>query len=137
MAEPFTTRLGMMMHYHESDYPPKRLICCLQAQHHSVMDHIYKQNVTFSYIFRTADPFATKLDSMAHHHKLDCLVERLICFGQESKTQERLKIPVNVHLDYISSIDDPSVTQLAWLCIIMGQCHARRLVCCLQGHGHS
>ena len=30
-------------------------------------------------VFWAADPFATKLDLMAHHHKLDCLVKRLDC----------------------------------------------------------
>ena len=37
---------------------------------------------SFYYIFWTADPFATKLGLMAHHHKLDCQVKRLDCYFQ-------------------------------------------------------
>ena len=35
------------------------------------------QNITFCYILWTADPFATKLGLLAHHHKQDCLVKGL------------------------------------------------------------
>ena len=40
---------------------------------------IYNQNMTFWYIILTADPFANKVDLMAHHHKVDCLVKRSDC----------------------------------------------------------
>ena len=65
------------------------------------------------YIFRTADPLATKLGLMAHHHKLDCLWEdwiALLC--SRSRSQERYKIPVNVHLDDISATAEPFVAKL-------------------------
>ena len=48
-----------------------------------------------------------------------------------SRSQKRRRIQVTVQLDNISSTSEPSVTQLAWWGIIMGQRHARRLVCCL------
>ena len=63
-----------------------------------------------------------------------------IALLSKSRAQKRFKVPVNVHLDDISSTAEPSVV---WWCIIMGQsvmqaeCHARRLVCCLQVQGHS
>ena len=49
-----------------------------------------------------------------------------------SRSQERFKIPVNVHLEDISSTAEPSVTKLG---VVMHhhdhgpECHARRLVC--------
>ena len=55
-----------------------------------------------------------------------------------SRSQKRLRIPVNVHLDSISSAAEPSVTKLG---MVMQhhrpKCLARRLVCCLQVQGHS
>ena len=54
-----------------------------------------------------------------------------------SRSQERFKIPVNIHLD-ISSTAEPSVTKLGVLMHHHGpDCHAKRLVCCLKGQGHS
>ena len=55
-----------------------------------------------------------------------------------SRSQERLRIPVNVHLDNISPAAEPSVTKLV---TVMQhhrpECHARKLVCCLEVQGHS
>ena len=70
MAEPLTTKLGMVTHHYDPDGLPKRLVCCLQDQDHR--EGSYNQNV-----FWTADLFATQLDLIAHYHKLDCLVKRL------------------------------------------------------------
>ena len=39
------------------------LLCCGQGQGHL-----------------TADPFATTVGLIVHHHKVDCLVKRLDCF---------------------------------------------------------
>ena len=93
----FTTKLSMVVHQCESDCLPKRLVCCLQGQGHS--ERSFNQNITFQYIFWAADPFLTKV-LMAYHHKLDCGVKRLDCcvLWSRSRTQERLKIPANVHL---------------------------------------
>ena len=80
---------------------------------------------------------------MAHHHKLDCLVKRLDCSGVvkikvPEKVPEKVKIPVNVHLDEISSTVEPFVTKLGMVPHFHGpECRARRLVCCLQVQGHS
>ena len=93
----------------------------------------------FLYIFWAADPFATKLGLMAHHHKLDCLVKRLDCsVVVKVKVTERFKIPVNVHLDGISWTAEPFVTELGMVMHLHGwQCYARRLVSCHQVQGHS
>ena len=53
-----------------------------------------------------------------------------------SKSQKRLRNPVNVHLDDISSAAEPSVTKFGMVMQHYGpKCHARRLVCCLQVQG--
>ena len=54
-----------------------------------------------------------------------------------SRSQQRFRISVNVHQDDISTAE-PSVTKHG---IVIHhhrpECHARRLVCCLQVQGHS
>ena len=85
IAVPFTNKLVMVMHHFEPDYLQKRLICCLhgqvvcclQGQGHSEGSDF--KNMTFWYIFWTADPFATKFGLLVHHLWLDCLVKRLDC----------------------------------------------------------
>ena len=69
--------------------------------------------MTFEYVILTADPFGTKPDLMVHHHKLDCLLKRLDCsIVVKVKVTGRLKVPVNVHLDSISSAAEPCVAKL-------------------------
>ena len=76
---------------------------------------------------------------MLHHHRVDCLMKRVDCsVVVKVKITERFRIPVNAHLDDISSTSEPSVTKLG----IVVQHHglkyrARRLVCCLQVQGNS
>ena len=49
-----------------------------------------------------------------------------------SRSQKRFRIPVNVHLDNISSAAERPVTKLGMVMQHHGpKCHARRLVCCL------
>ena len=61
----------------------------------------------------------------------------LLCCGQ-GQLQERFKIPVNVHLDDIFSTAEPFVNKLGMVMHLKGsECHARRLVCYLQGQDHS
>ena len=49
----------------------------------------------------------------------------------------RFNISVNVLLDNISSVSEPSVTKLCMVVQHHGpKCHARKLVCCLQVQGH-
>ena len=54
-----------------------------------------------------------------------------------SRSQKRFRIPVNVHLNDISSAAEPSVTKLAMVMQHHGPKYARRLVSCLQVQGHS
>ena len=55
-----------------------------------------------------------------------------------SRSQKGFRIPINVHLDNVSSTAEPSVTKLGMMMQHHGpKCHARRLVCCLQVQGHS
>ena len=93
----------------------------------------------FSYIIWTADPFATKLGLMAHCHRMDCLVNRLDC-------------SVVVKVKVTGKVQNSSKCSSGWnllicltVCSQLGmvmhhhgpECHARRLVCCLQVQGHS
>ena len=71
------------------------------------------QNRIFEYIIWTADPFATKLGLMVHHHKVECLVKRLDCsVVVQVKVTKKFTVPVNGHLDNISSAAELSVTKL-------------------------
>ena len=76
---------------------------------------------------------------MVHHHKVECLVKRLDCsVVVQVKVTKKFTVPVNGHLDNISSAAELSVTKLGMVTQHQGQkCHARRLVCCLQVEGHS
>ena len=56
----------------------------------TVMDNIIKIDL-FKNIIGTADPFATKLGLMAHHHKVDCLVKRLDCSLVKVKVTEKVQ----------------------------------------------
>ena len=50
-----------------------------------------------------------------------------------SRSQKRLRIPVNIYLDNISSTAEPFVTKLGMVMYHHGlECYAKRLVCCLQ-----
>ena len=58
----------------------------------------------------------------------------------KSSLQERFRISVNVHLDNISSTAEPFVTKFGMVMMMHHhgpECHAKRLVCCFQGQGHS
>ena len=47
-AEPYTTKLGTLMHHHEPNSLSKILVCCLQGQGHS--EGLYYQNITLTTI---------------------------------------------------------------------------------------
>ena len=108
IAELFTKKkLCMVMHHYGPDCVPKRLVCCPQGHCHS--EGSYNQSMTFK------------------------------CFmlWSRSRSQKRFRIPVT-SLDNISSTAEPYVTKLGkvmhhhW-----PECHARKLVCCLQVQGHT
>ena len=67
-----------------------QVVCCLQGQGHSEGSDF--KNMTFWYIFWTADPFATKFGLLVHHLWLDCLVKRLDCsVGVKLKVAEKVQ----------------------------------------------
>ena len=54
------------------------------------------------------------------------------------RSQKGFRIPLNAHLDDISSTAEPSITKLSMVMRHNGpEYHARRLVYCLQVQGHS
>ena len=64
--------------------------------------------------------------------------DRIALLWSKSRSQKRFRIPVNVHLDDISSVAEPSVTKLGMVMQHHGpKCLARRLICCLKVQGHS
>ena len=68
------TKLGVVMHHQELECHAKRAVGYFEGQGHSKGS--YDQNMTDSTIFfGTADPFATRLNWIAHCHKLDCFVK--------------------------------------------------------------
>ena len=77
-VEPFTTKLGIVMHNYEPCCLSKRLVSCLQGQGHSY-DNININRIWLFNVIWTADPFATEMGLMVHHHKVDCLVKILDC----------------------------------------------------------
>ena len=62
--------------------------------------------------------------------------EWIALLWSRSSSQKRFRIPVNFHLDDISSTAEPFVTKLGIVMHHHGpECHARRLVCCLPSSG--
>ena len=133
ITEPFTTKLGMVMHYYycqivfwkdwfaviKVKVTVKRLVCCHQGQGHS--EGSYNQNTTFKYVIWTADPFAAKLGLMAHHHTLDCLVKRLDCsVVVKVKVTKGLKFYWMVIWIIPPQLLNLLKPNLVWWCIIMG-----------------
>ena len=100
----------------------------------TVKDHIFKIWPNTSW---TADTFELNLDRW---HIIICWVvlwkDWIALLLSRSRWQGGFKIPVNVHLDSIFSTAEPIVTKLG---MVMHhhepECHARRLVCCLQVQG--
>ena len=70
---------------------------------------------------------------MAHHHKLGCLLKRLVCsVVVKVKVTERVQNSnaCSFGVDDISSTDEPYVTKLGMVMRHHGsECHTKRLVC--------
>ena len=77
-AEPFGTKLGMVMHHHGPECRARRLFFCLRSRGHS--QGSYNQIWLFLPYLQTADLFATKFKWMVHYHKLECLYKGWIIF---------------------------------------------------------
>ena len=104
---------------------------CLEGQGHS--EGLYDQNMTFFYVFWTADSLATKLGLMIHHHKPECLVKELdYCIqGQGHNKGSKCQCLSRWYLPNCQAF----VTKLG---IAMHhhepECHAKRFFRCFQGH---
>ena len=128
----------MVMHHHEPECHTKRLLCYLQGQSHS--EGSYDRNMTFCYIFWTADLFTTKLCPMAHHHKLNCLVKKLDC-------SVGVKVKVTGKVQNSSECSSGCYLLNCWsffltkLGVVIHhhepECQVKRLLCCHQGQRHS
>ena len=138
IAEPFITKLCMVMHYHEPDCLPTRFVCCLQGQAHS--EGSCDQNLSFWYIFWAVDPFAVKL--AAHHHKLDCFVKRLVCCFQ-GQGDNKSSYDENMTVSTIFS--ELLILWCQTFFIVhchKPECFLKKVDCCgldydIQGQGHS
>ena len=99
----------------------------------TVKDHNYNKYKTFWYIFLTDDLFSTKLDLMAHHHKLEKMDRSVLV-----KVTEKVQNSSQCSSGWYFSTAEPSVMKLGMVVHHHGpECHVRRLVCCLQVQGHS
>ena len=120
IAEPFTTRLGMVMHHFEPDCLSKRLVCCLKIK------VTVKYNVIKLWLFNMLSELLIlfRLDLIWWYIIIRWIAlwkDWIALLWSRSRSQKRFRIPVNVHLNDISSATEPSVTKLGWWCNIMGQ----------------
>ena len=135
IAEPFTTKLDVLMPHYEPDCLSKRLVCCLQVK------VTVKDNIIKIWLFNVlSELLILLLLNLVWWY----IIIRWIVLWKDwiallwSRSQERFRIPVNVQLDDISSAFEPSITILGMVRQHHGpKCHARRLVSCLQVQGHS
>ena len=75
-ADPFATKLGLLVHYHKPECFTEKLDCCVQGQGHSKISKC-QVNVCSDDIFWKAEPFTTKLDMVMYHAKMiDLLFSR-------------------------------------------------------------
>ena len=59
-----------------------KMIDLLFSRSRSQQELILSHFDSFFHIFRTDDPFANKIGLIVHHHKLECLMEKLDCCDQ-------------------------------------------------------
>ena len=127
-AEPFLTKLGMVMHHHGPECYARKKICCVQVHSEGHSEGSYDQIWLFLiYIYRTAYLFTPKFSWMTHHYKLKrcilllfvvvvvyvCLKIRLLF--SRSRSQGSSKTLLNLYVFYIFCITDLLATKLAEL----------------------
>ena len=135
IAEPSTTKLDMVRH-HEPDCLPKWLLCCLEGQWFAilkgkvtVMNNLMK--IWLSDILSEL-LILLKLNLVWWHIIIRWIVLWKDC-GQCLGHRKKFRISVNVHLNDISSVAEPSVAKLDVVMQHHGpKYHARGLVCCLE-----
>ena len=137
ITEPFTTKLGMVMHHYEPDFLSKSGFVVFKVKV-TVKDNIIKM-----WLFNMLSELLILLqvNLVWWHIIIRCNVlwkDLIAVVWSRSRSQKRFRIPVNVHLNDISSAAEPSVTKLGMVMQHNGpKYHARRFVSCLQVQGHS
>ena len=94
---------GMVIHHHEPECQVKRLLCCHQGQGHSEGSY-FNRNMTFCYLLNYWTFCSQTL--VWWHMIMSWLVSWKDCIAvlcSKSRSQQRLKISLNVHLDHIFS----------------------------------
>ena len=131
ITEPFTTKLGMVMHSYEPDCLQKWFVCCIQGQGHSErsFNEIWLSHMSLELLI------PLQLNLVWWHIIIRWIVlwkDCITLFLLRSRSQKKFRTPVNVYLEDISSASEPSITKLGMVMHHHGpKCHARRLVCCL------
>ena len=90
-----------------------------------------KHRVQSKWKCETADPFATKLSLMVHHHKPGCLVIKVDCCVQGQGPNKGSKC-----LWMFVWISFEPLHIWLWNLLCWGIIMWKKLVCCLQGQGH-
>ena len=149
IAAPFATKPGLIVHYHKPECFMEKLDCIIMSQIVFQKDWFavlkvkvtVKDNIIKVWLFNVLSELLIllQLNLVWWYIIIRWIVKYLTApLWSRSRSQKRLRIPVNVHLDDISSAAEPSVTKLGMVMQHHGpKCHARRLVYCLQVQGHS
>ena len=106
---------------------------CSQGQ-----DHSEYQNVNLCPgIFKTAKHFVSKLDIEMHHHELEYLAKRLVCyFGGHSHSKSLYDQDMTVFYSFWTA--DRFATRLGFLVHDhKSECLRKKSDFCVQGQGHS
>ena len=92
-AEPFITKFGMVIHIHKLGWDVisnNNKTGLLSSRSKSQLGLIESKYDCFCCIFWTSYPFASKLCLVVHHHKVDCLVNRLLhCVQVQCHTRQQ------------------------------------------------
>ena len=85
-ADPFATKLCLIVHYLKPECSMKKLDCCVQGRGHSKISKC--QGMLIYSIFLIAEPFTTKLSMVMCHHEPDCPSKRLL--SSRSRSQQKI-----------------------------------------------
>ena len=77
-AQPFVTKQGMVVYYHELECHAEKFVCYLQGQGHSEGIYVIKMWL-FLLHFLNFWCIASKLGLIVQHHKPECAMEKSDC----------------------------------------------------------
>ena len=124
-AEPFITKFGMVIHIHKLGWDVinnnNNKTGLLSSRSKSQLGLIESKYDCFYCIFWTSDPFLTKFCIVVHHHKLEHLVERLLCCVQSQGHREGSYLRWMFVLTISSWLFNLSYPNLAWCYTTMSQ----------------